>query len=75
MNIDEDMLEQIAKQGLGHIVALDRCPNCNYIATSDEELARRDSPCPNCAVTGHSAGPVRRKLHAKSQSPQRKTAK
>jgi len=56
MNIDEDILEEIARQGLGHIVALERCPNCNYIATSDEELARRDSPCPNCAITGLAAG-------------------
>ncbi len=59
MSIDQDMLEQIAKQGLGHIVALVRCPNCGYIAKSLEEetlLERRDSPCPNCAITGQSAG-------------------
>jgi hypothetical protein len=59
MSIEQDMLEQIAEQGLGHILALVRCPNCAYIAKSFEEenlLARRDSPCPNCAMTGQSAG-------------------
>jgi hypothetical protein len=59
MTIDQDMLEQIAQQGLGHIVALAHCPNCGYIAKSSEEetlLARVESPCPNCAITGHGAG-------------------
>jgi len=59
MEIEDDILEHIAEQGLGHIVALSRCPNCNYIAKSSEEetlLARVESPCPHCGITGHGAG-------------------
>lgn len=57
--MDESIREIAAKQGLGHIVALARCPSCNYIAKSFEEetsLARRDLPCPHCGVTGNGAG-------------------
>jgi hypothetical protein len=57
--MDEEMREIIAQQGLGHIIALARCPDCNYIATScDEEdsLAKKGSPCPKCGVVGYGAG-------------------
>jgi len=59
--MDEEMRGYIAQQGLGHIIALARCPECNYIAATFEEensLERRDSPSPKCSGVGYSAGPA-----------------
>ncbi len=59
--MDEGVIENIARQGLGNIVALARCPDCNYIAQSDDEetmLATKDQPCPQCGIVGYGAGLV-----------------
>jgi hypothetical protein len=59
--MEDNIIENIARQGLGHIIALTRCPDCNYIAQSDNEetmLARRDQACPRCGIVGCSAGLV-----------------
>lgn len=56
--MDKKMRERAARQGLGHIVARARCPNCNYIAETTKEedaLSRCDLACPKCGVVGQGA--------------------
>jgi len=57
--LDRNLLERAAQQGLGHIGVRSRCYNCNYIAETDDEedrLAKTNLSCPNCGLAGRGAG-------------------